>query len=350
LQYVEKIVTPKYLHFMKKLIVVLLLTAYIMQPVFAQIYIDKKPKKQEKVETQQKAEEAEKKVVEKETKVEETVKKAETPTKQAETQPSSTPKSTSTASAEKNTPATGDVPENAEPGKCYAKCNVADKYDIVKEEVVVQPRTIKKERVAAQYKTVIDTVMTQPKTIKKARTEAVYEIVKEEVMVTPATTKWVKGKSDVGCLSPNPKDCEVLVLVEIPAVYKTVEKKILKEDEVIEDVVIPGEYAAVKREVLEKEESFKDIEMPAQYKVVEKKVMVEKGGYQVWREVICAEDFTASTIKKIQEALAQKGYQPGPADGILGARTKAELFKFQKDEHLPNGNLSIETLKKLGVM
>lgn len=336
---------------MKKLVIVLLLLSYIIQPTFAQIYIDKKPKKQEKVEVQQKVEEEAKKIKEEvkeiEKEVEEVQTKSNTPSPQKTIAPSTTVKK---ESKPERTPAIGDVPENAEPGKCYAKCNVEDKYDVVKEEVVIQPRTIKKEKIPAQYTTVIDTVMSQPKTIKKVRTAAVYETVKEEVMVTPTTTKWVKGKSDVGCLSPNPKDCEVLVLVEIPAVYKTVEKQVLKEDEVIEDVVIPGEYSAVKREVLEKEASFKDIEMPAQYKVVERKVLVEKGGYQVWREVICAEEFTTSTIKKIQEALTKKGYQPGPADGIMGANTKAALFKFQKDEHLPNGNLSIETLEKLGVM
>lgn len=332
---------------MKELIVALFLSASLLQPAFAQIYIDKKPKKQEKVETQQKVEEKTDKNVKE---VEKATDKVEAQTNTSTPQKPSPPVVASQEKAVEKTPAIGDVPENAEAGKCYAKCTVEDKYDIVKEEVVVQPRTIKKDRIPAQYSSVIDTVMTQPKTIKKVRTEAVYETVKEEIMITPATTKWVKGKSDVGCLSPNPKDCEVLVLIEIPAVYKTVEKKVLKEDELIEDVVIPGEYCAVKREVLEKEESFKDIEMPAQYKVVEKKVLVEKGGYQVWREVICAEDFTPATIKKIQEALAKKGYQPGPADGIMGSKTKAELFKFQKDEHLPNGNLSIETLEKLGVI
>jgi hypothetical protein len=326
---------------MKKLIVVLFLSSAFLQPIFAQIYIDKKPTKQDKVENQQ---EAEKEV--------ENVKESFETIEKKEAKPSSSQQVYATAKEKVNevAPAIGDVPENAEPGKCYAKCTVADKYEIVKEEVIVQPKTIKKERVPAKYITIVDTVMTQPKTIKKVKTEAVYEIVKEEVMVSPATTKWVKAKSEVGCLSPNPKDCEVLALVEMPAVYKTVEKKVLKKDEVIEDVVIPGEYSAVKREVLEKEETFKDVEMPPKYKVIEKKVLVEKGGYQVWRAVICAEDFTSDIIKKIQKALANKGYQPGPVDGIMGAKTKAELFKFQKDENLPNGNLSIETLEKLGVM
>ena len=334
---------------MKKLIIILGLFAFMAQSSVAQIYIDKKPKKKDKVETQKNIEQDKSKDVN-ETKVDEkSTPLASEPKSTTTTKEETSPISTSSKTKMQETPATGDVPSNAEPGKCYAKCNVEDKYDFVREEVVVQPRTIKKERVPAQYKTVIDTVMSQPKTIKKVKTEEVYEIVKEEVMVNPATTKWVKGKSNVGCLSPNPKDCEVLVLVEIPAEYKTVEKKVVKEEATIEEVVIPGEYKAVKREVLEKEETIKEIELPAEYKVVEKRVLVEKGGYQVWREVICAEDFNAAMVKKIQEALSQKGYKPGSADGVMGARTKAELFKFQKDMHLPNGNLSIETLEKLGV-
>jgi peptidoglycan hydrolase-like protein with peptidoglycan-binding domain len=45
-----------------------------------------------------------------------------------------------------------------------------------------------------------------------------------------------------------------------------------------------------------------------------------------------------------------KGYDPGPIDDIIGARTKAAILQFQKDNNLATGNaLSLETLKALGV-
>jgi len=47
--------------------------------------------------------------------------------------------------------------------------------------------------------------------------------------------------------------------------------------------------------------------------------------------------------------LTKAGYEPGPSDNIMGARTKAALTKFQKDKNLPVGNLDLETLKALGV-
>ncbi|MFB3917134.1 MAG: peptidoglycan-binding protein [Terriglobales bacterium] len=58
----------------------------------------------------------------------------------------------------------------------------------------------------------------------------------------------------------------------------------------------------------------------------------------------------ASTIKAAQEALANKGYNPGPADGVLGPKTRAALRKFQADEGNPvTGRLDQKTLAALNV-
>ncbi len=42
-----------------------------------------------------------------------------------------------------------------------------------------------------------------------------------------------------------------------------------------------------------------------------------------------------SRIMEVQRYLAQKGYNPGPADGVIGAKTRAAIRKYQKDNHLP---------------
>jgi peptidoglycan hydrolase-like protein with peptidoglycan-binding domain len=47
--------------------------------------------------------------------------------------------------------------------------------------------------------------------------------------------------------------------------------------------------------------------------------------------------------------LKSRGYDAGPEDNVMGARTKAALTQFQKDKGLPVGQLNIETLKSLGV-
>ncbi len=40
-------------------------------------------------------------------------------------------------------------------------------------------------------------------------------------------------------------------------------------------------------------------------------------------------------IVGIQEALAEHGYDPGPADGIVGSRTRAAVRRYQRDAGLP---------------
>jgi hypothetical protein len=55
-------------------------------------------------------------------------------------------------------------------------------------------------------------------------------------------------------------------------------------------------------------------------------------------------------IKKVQEALKEKGQDPGPADGVLGAQTQKALRAFQSANGLKStGRLDAETAKALGV-
>ncbi|MBP7535218.1 MAG: peptidoglycan-binding protein [Chitinophagales bacterium] len=58
---------------------------------------------------------------------------------------------------------------------------------------------------------------------------------------------------------------------------------------------------------------------------------------------------TSGKVSQIQEALRAKGYDPGPTDNVLGAKTRAALTQFQKDNNLPVGNLNVETMRALGV-
>jgi hypothetical protein len=54
-------------------------------------------------------------------------------------------------------------------------------------------------------------------------------------------------------------------------------------------------------------------------------------------------------IYKIQKRLTELGYQPGPADGIMGKMTKKAIKNFQKDNDLPpTGKIDNDTKNKLG--
>lgn len=262
----------------------------------------------------------------------------------------STTKSDNTADYTGTLSAANDnLPPNAEVGKCYARCFVADKYEFREEMVVDKPLSYKTQTIPATYKTVFDTVIIKPASVRTEEIAAVYETVVEDIMVSPATQKWVKGVADAGCLSANPADCQVLCLQQVPAVYKKVSRKVVKTPAYKQDIPVPAEFKIVSKQVIDQPARQEQIEIPATYKKAIHKDLVRKGGYSEWKEILCADKLTASKIIAIQKALKANGYDPGALDDVFGAQTKAALVKYQTDKNLPVGNLNLETLKSLGV-
>jgi Putative peptidoglycan binding domain len=59
---------------------------------------------------------------------------------------------------------------------------------------------------------------------------------------------------------------------------------------------------------------------------------------------------SAANIKEAQQALKDKGYDPGAVDGVMGAKTKEALKSFQNASNLQaTGTLDAQTAEKLGV-
>jgi len=58
----------------------------------------------------------------------------------------------------------------------------------------------------------------------------------------------------------------------------------------------------------------------------------------------------SSTVKQAQQALNDKGFNVGAADGVIGPKTQAALEKFQQSKGLSgSGSLDSQTLAALGV-
>lgn len=335
---------------------------------YGQVYIDTghPDLEKKKEEGEVRPMDSELKIMDEETGTEtETTPKTETKTKSETTTKTSTSTSTTTTKA-KETPTSGGneskvvidaemieleqtLPDNAQPGKCYARCYIPDQFRYVEEQVVDKPKSFKEQTIPAVYKTVYDTVLVKEEKRITKEVAAEYEYVKEKIMVSPSTTKWVQGEADANCLSADPKDCQVMCLVETPAEYKTVTRKVVKTPAYTYDEIIPAEYKVVTRKVIDKEETTVKIEVPATYKTIMKKELSKEGGYQDWREVLCQDKLTSDRIRQIQTALKENGYNPGPIDNIFGQQTKDALLQYQIDNELPQGNLNMETLEALGV-
>ncbi len=57
---------------------------------------------------------------------------------------------------------------------------------------------------------------------------------------------------------------------------------------------------------------------------------------------------SGSAVKEVQELLVKKGFDPGPADGIFGSKTKAAVIKFQQANKLvADGIVGAKTMEVL---
>jgi TolA-binding protein len=54
--------------------------------------------------------------------------------------------------------------------------------------------------------------------------------------------------------------------------------------------------------------------------------------------------------KEIEQALRDKGFEPGSIDGVIDAQTQSAISQFQHDNNLPaTGTVDEQTAKQLGV-
>ncbi|HKW94399.1 MAG TPA: peptidoglycan-binding domain-containing protein [Methylomirabilota bacterium] len=55
-------------------------------------------------------------------------------------------------------------------------------------------------------------------------------------------------------------------------------------------------------------------------------------------------------VREAQQTLRHLGYQPGPADGVVGPRTKSALAQYQRAERIEvTGRLDSETMARLDI-
>jgi peptidoglycan hydrolase-like protein with peptidoglycan-binding domain len=60
-------------------------------------------------------------------------------------------------------------------------------------------------------------------------------------------------------------------------------------------------------------------------------------------------DRARSHVRVIQQALKDRGFDPGPIDGIMGDSTALAVQDYQRSEHLPpTGRLDVDTAERLG--
>lgn len=281
--------------------------------------------------------------------------------------------------------------------------------EIVTETYVVTPQRVEERLIPAQKDVVYETVVDTPETKREEVIPARYEMRTERVLVTPERKVWsvdpgiktgaalmtAKTHQAVpylldGTLNwPGKQPLTIPVSEEtadylkdgsgqpvyclkiIPAEYKTVTHRVEVEPARTRLIVVPATFKKVKRERLLEQERVEKIVHPAVLgtrkvtriikpeQVITKKIpakfeervvtRVASQPQPVWREVLCERNATPAVVTKIQKALAAQGYNPGALDGTLGSQTVRAMQKFSADNQLPQGQISMEAVKLLGV-
>ncbi|WP_339134581.1 MAG: peptidoglycan-binding domain-containing protein [Candidatus Electrothrix sp. GW3-4] len=131
-------------------------------------------------------------------------------------------------------------------------------------------------------------VMVSPEMVKITLTDPGFQEVKEQVLVKAPSAKWIKKATH--CSPEDIKmgltDCDTLCYVAVPAMYKTVIKKVPTDcaggvDGCRQEVVIPAEYKPIRTKVVVEPARTETVQIPAEYRMVRKQVLVEPARTEV---------------------------------------------------------------------
>ncbi len=293
----------------------------------------------------------------------------------------------------KSTAPFGDFTTQAKAGECYGKVRlpavtrtetneiqvepaskriariVPATYKTITEEVVVREATEKLVTIPATYKTVTQNVETRAASTRLIKIPAKYDTVSESILVSPARSVWKKGKSSP--ITRTNSQGEVMCLVDIPAVYKTIQKRVLISAETTREESVPGVTKTITRRVVDQPARVENRPIPAVYKTITKRILdnPEQAVYKdipakfrtvrnkyvvspekvTWEKILCQTNATTANVQTLQRALKQAGYNPGDIDGVLGYQTYKAVDAFQNAKGLSRGEITYNTLSALNI-
>ena len=175
--------------------------------------------------------------------------------------------------------ANGAAIDSARPGQCFHEHYAPASYKTVTERMLVTEASEQVKLSAAQYEWVEQRVMVSPASRKLVEVPAVFETRQERVKVEDAKTVWKKGRGAVEKIDHGTGD--ILCLVEVPAVYKTISKRVLKTAASTRVIEEPARYETVRVRKLVADAQETRVAVPAKYQNVTKRIK-ESDGTHTW--------------------------------------------------------------------
>jgi len=231
-------------------------------------------------------------------------------------------------------------------GEIMCLVKVPAKYKTIRKKVVKTPATTKVVEIPAVSKTIkVKKLISAAKT-EKITIPEVKSSIQKKVLDTKSSFSWIKVGDDVerGLGYTGHEIC----LVASKAKSQKITKTVLDVPASTKEIIIDPTYKVVKvKKLVEKAQEIKT-PIEAVYKTIQKTEKTSNA-FQSWKRILCQTNMNQDVILKIQNALKDKGYNPGKIDGVLGRDTRVALDKYQRDNSLATGGITYETLKALSV-
>ncbi len=230
-------------------------------------------------------------------------------------------------------------------GEIMCLIQVPAKYKIIKKTVLKSEPTIDLVEVPAKTKAIKVSKLVSDATVDKIKIPAEYKKVTITKKISDPLFTWRKaGVTGDGRYTGNQ-----ICLKEIPAKFAKIKKLVVDTaaSTVEEKVEALTKLVKVANVATEAEEIRTKI--PAEFKTVEKRSKISDERLE-WRRVLCKTNMGPDINKRIQQALKDAGVYRGPIDGAIGRGTMIAVEKYQRQNGLPTGGLTIDVLEKLGVM
>lgn len=171
--------------------------------------------------------------------------------------------------------------DSAKVGECFHEHFKPAQYKDEPIEVLVSQASESVEIIPAKYEWIEQRLLVKDASKKVVAVAATYKEASEKVMISPEKTEWKKGR---GLAERIDTTGEIMCLVTVPAVYKTITKRIVNTPASTKVVEIPAEYTTQKVRKLVSPASEKRIAIPEKKSTVTKTVQVAPETF-VWHEI-----------------------------------------------------------------
>lgn len=287
--------------------------------------------------------------------------------------------------------------------RCFANALTPETYDLVTERVMVRPEFERQRHIPAVfeqrrqrimvkqpmfayqtsapvYALKYENILVEPAREIQVNIPAKYETWTETIEVEPAKTVWKRGtglyghKTVISVAGATDRrvsqTTEILCKVHIPAKkrivhhtrmvspprtetqtmparYERVAKQVVQRPAFARRMAVSAEYAAIPYEKQLAAARHESEIIPATFQDVERQVVTTPSTL-VRMEVLCDQMASRETVQKLQSALVERGYEIR-VDGIYGPETQGAVERFQRDQILSRGYMTLQTIQALNV-